>query len=208
MARLTAMDYKTSTAPVSVSGGGISEGSGRIFGLASTYGGPPDLVGDIIERGAYAKTLRDKGRRRVLLWKHDDGEPIGEAILTDTEKGLELEGELAMDLPASRKAHYMARKGYGSLSIGYTPTRKRQGSGGVRYLEEIDLSEVSVVLYPANPAARITGAKEAEEAATIEALTALTADMKRYLADKRWERTKASIDARHERLVLKRGRAA
>lgn len=193
------MEYKTSPAPVSVAGGGLSTAAGKIRGLASTYGGPADLVGDIVERGAYTKTLRDRGSKRILLWKHDDGEPIGEATLTDTARGLELDGQLDMELPAARKAFYMASKGYGSLSIGYTATKKRQAAGGVRHLEEIDLAEVSCVLYPANPAARIEGAKASEW--TLEELTA---DIRAYAAKCRREthaREMARLDARTKQLA-------
>ena len=72
------LEYKTSPASVNVSGGGVSAGGkGIITGIASPYSGSRTSSGDIVERGAYAKTLRDWGRRRVALYEHDTKEPIG-----------------------------------------------------------------------------------------------------------------------------------
>ena len=50
---------------------------GSFTGYASTYGGPPDLVGDIIEPGAFAQSIAEQGKGYPLLWSHRTDEPIG-----------------------------------------------------------------------------------------------------------------------------------
>ena len=74
------------------------DGAGTFTGLASTYG-TKDLGGDIVLPGAFAATLAEKGRERPLLWAHDTAEPIGLGVLTDSGKGLEIEGTLDRSSP-------------------------------------------------------------------------------------------------------------
>ena len=40
--------------------------AGSFSGFASTYGGPPDLVGDIIEPGAFAQSIAQQGKVLTL----------------------------------------------------------------------------------------------------------------------------------------------
>jgi HK97 family phage prohead protease len=174
ISRSSPVEYKTASVPVSVTGGGAASARrGVLYGVASPYGGPPDSVGDIVDRGAYGKTLRDRGPRRLALHEHDTKEPIGEALLTDSTDGLMVEMELDLELPGAVKVYAMGRRGYGAYSIGYIPTKKRY-VGDVRHLEEIDLLEVSSVVYPAASRAVLTGAKQSD---TLKALTRLTREM-------------------------------
>ncbi len=46
------------------------------------------------------------------------------------------------------------------LSIGYIPKKIRYAAGGkIRVLEEIELKEISLVTFPANPKANVTWVK-------------------------------------------------
>ena len=54
---------------------GLTE-AGTFEGCLSPYGNV-DNGGDIVEPGAYSKTLNDQGGSRVLLWQHMTSEPIG-----------------------------------------------------------------------------------------------------------------------------------
>ena len=52
---------------------GVFEGYGSVFGVEDHYR-------EVVERGAFAKTLarwRAKGRMPALLWQHDRDKPIG-----------------------------------------------------------------------------------------------------------------------------------
>ncbi len=136
-------------------------GIGQFSGVASVFDGI-DLYGDTIQKGAFTKTLK-AGRRPLMFFNHDPYVVIGKWIdITETEKGLEVVGELtpnhkdAENVKASM--HHGAISG---LSIGY----KIPGGGsemlkdGSRLLTEIDLIEISVVARPADDHARISQVK-------------------------------------------------
>ena len=67
---------------------GVFVGYGSIFGNK-------DLGNDVVERGAFLKSLNDTGSRGVkLLWQHKTDQPIGifEEIRED-KKGLKVQGK-------------------------------------------------------------------------------------------------------------------
>mgnify|MGYP002682106354 CR=1 FL=1 len=131
-------------------------GGVTIAGYASTFGGPPDLGGDVIERGAYAGSLRNRPAVPIL-WAHDPAQPIGKTLhLSETEKGLIFE---AVILPTTtgKDAAILAKAGIMSCSIGYDTLKSGppMGKGEVRRLKEIDLYEISLVTFPMNPKAQL-----------------------------------------------------
>lgn len=137
---------------------------GSFTGMASVYGNK-DLGGDVVEPGAFAKTLSEKGGQVPILWQHDPSEPIGMGTITDSADGLQISGDLAIDSsPVAQKAYGLLKRGIlKGLSIGYDAIRK-ETKNGVRYLQELKLWEVSIVTFPMNEMAGITGIKAAEEA--------------------------------------------
>jgi HK97 family phage prohead protease len=143
-----------------------ASGLGKFRGLGSVYGNL-DLHGDVVMRGAFDKTLKERGGRVPLLWQHDMAQPIGIANLEDSRDGLVVEGELDLDIPEGRRAFSGMKRGYlKGLSIGYNAL-KDEFKDGKRLLHEIDLWEMSVVTFGANPKATITHAKQAAEVAAI-----------------------------------------
>lgn len=138
-----------------------------IEGYAALFG-RPDLAGDIICRGAFARSL---ARRRpgdiALLYQHAAEQPVGRwTALREDETGLFARGELLLDATAGREAHALLKgRALSGLSIGFAPVRARQrasqrrnsrpGRTG-RELLEIDLWEISIVTFPMMPGARIT----------------------------------------------------
>lgn len=129
---------------------------GTFEGLASTYGNM-DLVGDIVERGAFTRTLQQGGDERPLLWQHRD--PIGLVTLKDSSDGLIAEGKLSLGIQQAKDAHVLLRdRVVRGLSIGFTVVKDRV-DGSVRRLQELKLWEVSLTPIPANPAALVTGVK-------------------------------------------------
>jgi len=135
----------------------ISE-QGTFEGLLSPYGNV-DAGGDIIEPGAFTKTLQDRGNTRPLMWEHR--EPIGELALDDRSDGLWVRGTLLMDLPEAKKAYLLlkARIAKG-LSIGFKAI-KAPIEGGIRHLKEIKLFEGSIVMFPMNELAQVISVKAA-----------------------------------------------
>lgn len=107
-----------------------------------------------------------KGKLPKMLWQHDAKKPVGvwHEIYED-EHGLFVKGQLLLDLEAGREAYALLKAGViDSLSIGFRPVKAkreaaRDGKNQVRLLEEVDLMEISLVTFGANPEAKITAVK-------------------------------------------------
>ena len=134
-------------------------------GYFSGYGSVFDVVddwGDVIVRGAFASTLQKK--TPVMLWQHDSAEPIGiyERIQED-DIGLWVEGRLLLELEKGREAHILLKnRAIRGLSIGFVPLGwewETRDNNRVRVLKDIDLWEVSLVTFPANPKAVVDEVK-------------------------------------------------
>jgi HK97 family phage prohead protease len=135
---------------------------GTFDGMASTFGNI-DQVGDVIEPGAFKDSVADP-RKIKLLWQHDAQQPIGVwDQIRETDAGLYVQGSLMLDVQKGREAHALLKAGaVDALSIGFNVAKggaelDRNGKG--RRLRKIDLWEISVVTFPANPKARIDRVK-------------------------------------------------
>jgi uncharacterized protein len=136
--------------------------SGTFTGLAAVYGNV-DQGGDVIDPGAFTRTLAAKGGEVPILYQHRTGEPIGIGRLTDSKDGLVIEGELVLDVPQAQSAYALMKKGVlKGLSIGFE-TLQEKVVNGTRYLKEIKLWEVSLVTFPMNELALVSNVKSAEE---------------------------------------------
>lgn len=134
---------------------------GTFEGLLSPYN-IVDQGKDIIEPGAYTKTLKDRGNVRPLLWQHRADSPIGQLTLDDRADGLWCKGSLLMALPDAQKAYLLIKSGIiDGLSIGFEAI-KDSVEAGVRHLKEIVLWEGSIVTFPMASAAVITSVKSKE----------------------------------------------
>jgi HK97 family phage major capsid protein/HK97 family phage prohead protease len=121
---------------------------------------------EIIAPQAFRSSLQKwhgKGKLPKMLWQHDSKKPVGvwHEIYED-EHGLFVKGQLLLDLEAGREAYSLVKAGIiDSLSIGFKAVKaKRAGKNQSRILEEVDLMEISLVTFGANPEARITAVKE------------------------------------------------
>lgn len=137
--------------------------SGKFAGYASVF----DMVDsqrDVMQRGAFSHTLRNRTESIKLLWQHQMHEPIGVVDRVFEDKhGLFVEGRLLLEVARAREAHALLKAGaLSGLSIGYSPVRYRiDPDTGVRQLSEVSLWEVSLVTFPANAAASVTVVKQA-----------------------------------------------
>ena len=164
---------------------GTFTGYGSVFGNVDAYG-------DSVQSGAFAKSLKNK--TPALLWQHDSSQPIGvwEDIKED-EHGLLMRGRLLVGkvARATEACELLKAGAISGLSIGYVPVEwdyvktpkdgDEKAQSRVRRLKEIDLWEVSLVTFPANDAARVTGVKNL---ATIQ-------DVEESLRDAGYSRTEA-----------------
>lgn len=141
---------------------------GQFEGLASVYD-VKDQGGDIVEKGAFTKTLQERGNEVPILWQHDSGESIGLGVVEETPKGLSIKGQLELDLPEAQSAYIRLKKRLvKGLSIGYKSIPSRTSiEGGVRRLKEVILYEVSLVTFPMNEMAQVTSVKADDDPAVL-----------------------------------------
>lgn len=143
---------------------------GRFSGYASVFD-VIDYYDDEIVRGAFAKSIAEK--MPVMLWQHDSAEPVGvyESIRED-DIGLWIEGRLLLDLEKGREAYILLKnQAIRGLSIGFVPILwewENRESRRIRVLKEIDLWEVSLVTFPANPKALVDDVKSIKTIRDVE----------------------------------------
>jgi len=137
---------------------GTFEGYGSVFGNK-------DLGNDVIEAGAFAKSLKKRKPQNVkLLYQHKSDMPIGvfDEIKED-EHGLVVKGRLALKTQAGAEAYELLKMGaLDGLSIGFRVNPKEVSydkRGNKRIIKEVDLMEVSLVTFPMNPQATVRSVK-------------------------------------------------
>jgi uncharacterized protein len=148
--------------------GGTFEGYGAVFGNVDSYG-------DVIERKAFAEDLGEWKKRRKwpkMLLQHgaagftsDDMMPVGQwTHMEEDDRGLKVHGRLfALNTERGQYIYEGLKSGeLDSLSIGFEAKEWKMGSGKgepTRTLTKIKLWEVSIVTFPANDRAKISGVK-------------------------------------------------
>lgn len=152
------MELKTMPTAFKASAKRDIEGHAAVFGNRDSYG-------DIIQPGAFARTLsNDRGRIKVL-WQHDPSNPIGKpSEMREDETGLFVKARIA-DTTLGRDAMALIESEIVTeLSIGYTAVvEEYDHERDVRHLTEIKLFEFSPVTWAANELAKITAVKQASD---------------------------------------------
>ena len=124
----------------------------RFAGYAAIFDAR-DASGDIIRRGAFAKTLKDRTTGLPLLWQHRPDTMIGTIDTIDEDlRGLRVIAKLTDT--GSWAAAMLVKGIIDGLSFGYR-AREFDRKQATRELFEIDLFEVSLVSHPLQHAARV-----------------------------------------------------
>ncbi len=137
------------------------EEDGTFAGYASLFG-RIDLGKDIIEQGAFARSLRERGAKNIHAFPARS-EPADRRV--DGDQGGCARPARArptgQDVGRAREVLSLMRGGaLDGLSIGFRTVRARSEAGtGVRRVLEADLWEISVVTFPMQPEARIHAVK-------------------------------------------------
>ena len=137
-------------------------------GIFSGYGavcGNVDSGGDIIEPGAFTKTIAEGWERVKILALHNDCTlPIGQPLeLREDSNGLFIKAKIS-DTAMGRDIKVLLKDGVlNELSIGYDPVVFDYDENGIRHLREVKLWEVSIVTWAMNQEAVITDYKQARE---------------------------------------------
>lgn len=156
---------------------------GVFEGYASVFGGV-DSYGDTILRGAYDYSLRTHGKPKMFFNHNQMALPIGKFTKAkEDDKGLFVEGELTAGNSQSEDVRAALKHGtVDGLSIGYWLKKgdydETEKGRVIRRIHR--LSEVSVVTFPADEAARVdlTSVKSDE----IDGLETIK-DFERFLRD-------------------------
>ena len=141
------------------------DAEGRTFeGYASIFD-IEDLGGDVVHRGAFTKTLAERGNKVRLLWQHNPDEPLGKImLLREDEKGLFVRAAIS-DTARGRDALALLKDGaIEAMSIGYDAVdfdfdQNEEGEPR-RNLRAVRLWEISLVSFPMQEMAEVTALKQ------------------------------------------------
>lgn len=140
----------------------IKADTGTIIGYASTWTREPDSYGDIVAKGAFAECIeriKAEGRTLPLLFNHDANDLknyIGTIIdLTEDDHGLRFEASFD-DTPDAQRARQLALDGrLCKFSFAYDVLDQAEvdleDGRKANELRKLNIHEVSLVMYPANP---------------------------------------------------------
>lgn len=163
---------------------------GTFEGIASVYE-VEDLGGDIIEKGAFRKTISENSEVRVL-WQHEPGLVIGSGVVSEWQNKIRIKGKLDLEDPQAVYAHGKMKRGLiTGLSIGFQTLKhiwEESGGKMIRRIQELKLYEVSVVTFPMLPAAQVTRVKS-EDDAILQRIDALQAQVSALQAAAKAEAT-------------------
>lgn len=143
----------------------FNEAQGIVEGYASTFDNE-DLVGDVIMRGAFKKTIKEN-KNVKMYYNHEMfyRPPIGKwNELQENEKGLLAAGKISQTSQGKDIFTLLKDGVLDKMSIGYEVIKENiDRDKGIRYIKELRLYEISIVDYPANPEAVVTSVKGREE---------------------------------------------
>ena len=134
------------------------EKSGIVKGYGSVFGNI-DSDGDIINKGAYTKTITENGSRVKYLYQHDMDKPLGKMTnLYEDEKGLMFEAQIPKTRLGKDVMELMKSGVITENSVGILPIQKEMVDGH-RHINEVKLYEISAVTLAANDQAMIMDVK-------------------------------------------------
>lgn len=145
------------------------EGNGSIEGYASTWIRKADSWGDVVAKGAFTKTLKERWNGGVgipFIWAHQIDNLksfIGTAMADEDEKGLHFIAAFD-DTEEAQKVRQLYKDGrlrkfsfaYDVLKAGMVTL---EDGAKANELQELDLYEISAVTVPANDDASVVDVK-------------------------------------------------
>ena len=167
-----------------------------LSGYASHFGSI-DSYGTAVKKGAFARTISQRGDKIPVLWNHWPDNVIGKPTeLKEDDTGLWFNASISEGTNQGRDVMTLLRDGVPlGMSFGFETLKSRPIEEGdnldweqapefykdpanreyVRIIEEVRLWEISVVTFPANELATIN---DVRNAAQIDALASLLEDLR------------------------------
>lgn len=154
------MDFKS----IELKETAIDMSARTIEGYAATW--DLDQANDIIQKGAFTKTISEgfQAGRIKMLWQHD--EPLGMPTeMLEDDRGLYVKGKISRTQLGDEALELMRDRVVDRMSIGFSIPKDKSGftPEGVRLISEVKLFEFSPVTFPANEAAHILAVKSLQE---------------------------------------------
>ena len=160
----------------------VKADNGTITGYASTWTREPDAYGDVVARGAFLESIEaieTEGKKLPLLFNHDSynlNNYIGTITsLEEDDHGLKFTATFD-DTPEAQRARQLAFDGrLAKFSFAYDIIDQEEidleDGRKANELRKLNIHEVSLVMYPANPdtsvievkSGRRNSAKDAEK---------------------------------------------
>jgi HK97 family phage prohead protease len=162
---------------------------GFVRGYASVFD-VVDSYDTTFARGCFQKSLEK--RMPKFLLHHDSTKPAGVTrACKEDERGLYFEGEINLQSDSAREAYsFVKQKAMEGFSIGFVPkVWEDNDERDIRTFKEVDLMEVSLVVFPANESALITSVRSE--------LPKDIREFERFLRDAGYSRTDAKRIAGH-----------
>lgn len=136
--------------------------SGKFEGYASVFD-VVDSDGDIIVKGAFNTSIKkfsENGKMPKMLWQHNPSIIIGKFTeMREDEAGLYVKGQLITEVEKGKEAYTLMKEGVlDSMSVGFNILNAQKSNGG-RVIDDLDLWEISIVTWGANPDAQVTSVK-------------------------------------------------
>jgi HK97 family phage prohead protease len=148
----------------------VKADSGSITGYASTWTREPDSYGDVVAKGAFAEhiaQIKEEGRVLPFLFNHNSSDLksyIGTVVdLEEEDHGLKFTAVFD-DTEEGQKARLLASNGrlckfsfaYDVLDAGEVDLEDGRKANELR---KLNIHEVSLVMYPANPDTSVVSVK-------------------------------------------------
>jgi len=138
----------------------IDTTSRRVVKYVSAFGNE-DTHRDIVQKGAYAKTIRENKSRIKFLWNHDStGMPVG--VLDEIEEDEFVLKVTSKILPTTKGNDLLICYENGAVnehSVGFYTINKKSNDKGNRIITEAHLLEYSAVLWGSNENTPLLGMK-------------------------------------------------
>lgn len=131
----------------------------------ASYFGNVDAHGDIIAKGAFAKTLKENFNRVKVLYQHEIDEPIGKPIeMFEDNYGLYFKAFISQTTLGKDVLQLIRDGVLDEVSIGFDIIKEEfDAKTGTRIIKEVRLWEFSPVTFAANDKAKIVGVKDLNE---------------------------------------------
>lgn len=123
----------------------------------------PNPSGEIVMRGAFAKSVRQQADKVFLFRGHDHAHPVGKAISFD-DRADGLYGTFRVrSSTLGDEVLDDVREGYlPAMSVGFKPMQTRRGRNGETQVVEAQLKEVSLLPLGAYEGAKVLALRQAE----------------------------------------------